>query len=191
MNIDRVLERVSNAVIIVLAIVIICRVGWTWLQTSHSEERAKAYRNSSMANTSPLRGRSVSKLRPQVDEGGVILFVSSTCRFCEENSAFHGKLSNELQKGELSMLVAVTDARTAADSRDYIREKKLMGASVIPAREVAGLGLRGTPAISLYDKEGNITQAWLGRLNSRQQSEVEVAVGNVLALVPEQTGKGG
>lgn len=131
------------------------------------------------------RGKSVASVRPERDKGGVIVFVSSTCEYCERSVPFYRDLTASLHQEGKSMLVALvgqqpinsvaTDSLTA---EEYVKSRGLIGAIPVRVAPRDGISARGTPTLLTYDAQGVVTGSWIGLLNPQRQRQLLASLGN-------------
>jgi len=101
----------------------------------------------------------------------LVLAISSSCQFCSASAPFYKKL---VESKKETRLVAVFPQSTQ-EGQDYL---KRLGVAVDEARHLDfnTIGVEGTPTLLLVDSAGVIKSSWVGKLSSRQESEVLNAV---------------
>src|SRR5438874_2693911 len=117
MHIDRLLERLANSVVIIAAIGLSLRIGVNWVRHRDPSVAVHRSRNVESQPLINIQGISIDDVRPVKDLGGIILFVSPSCRFCEDSVPFYQRLSSSIHSSGLSMLVAVTDRWTTPNGQ--------------------------------------------------------------------------
>jgi thioredoxin-related protein len=100
----------------------------------------------------------------------LVLVLSTGCHFCTESASFYKELVQKRAKQENTRLVAVLPQPVDAGSK-YLSN---LGIAVDDVRQLApnSLGVRGTPTLLLVNKEGVVTNAWLGKLPPTKEAEV-------------------
>ena len=96
-----------------------------------------------------------------------VLFLSSTCRFCEQNAEFYRRLSTATKRGKIN-LVAVFSTRDTGAARFVaehgIRLDKLLQLDAAPVSRV--------PTTVTVSADGAVEQVWRGVLQGPQQAEL-------------------
>jgi hypothetical protein len=101
----------------------------------------------------------------------LVLFVRSTCHFCDLSMPFYRALSSSpLRKRGLFQLVAASIESPAA-TREYL-EKNQISVDQVVAVAVGNTKVRGTPTLLLVDRRASVVQAWVGLLPKAQEQEV-------------------
>lgn len=155
----RKLEILSNVAVVVAAIalcVVLVRREWFPPPQPGSPESLQG----SIIN--------IAALTPEPAERNLVLVLSQTCRFCEQEMPFYQSLSEQL-RGHASLLALFPPGEKEP-------EKYLASRSVHVDRVVSGsymeLGVRGTPTLLLVDARGKIKRAWVGALAPEQHKDV-------------------
>jgi protein-disulfide isomerase len=170
-NIDGFLGRCVNVVVVVVGVAVASNAG---LGIFRSARRAPSARQDSNSLVRSIKGASVGQVQPAGDRGGILLFVSPNCPFCEASVPFYRRMDELARSAQLSVLVALADnGTTRSDVEEYAQERNLNGILPVNPALVKRLGLRGTPTVLAYDRSGLVTASWLGRLTPVQEKEVE------------------
>jgi thioredoxin-related protein len=103
----------------------------------------------------------------------LILAISETCRFCEQEMPFYKQLSALQSELEFSLL-AIFPKNEPVPER-FLSERAVSVNEVLSA-DFAHLGVKGTPTILLLDARGRVLRAWVGALSSLQHEEVVAAL---------------
>ena len=94
-------------------------------------------------------------------ERSLILFLSTTCRYCEADAPFYNQLHDSaLASGRRSQLYFVF-AETSDRVKEYKVRTGLEGPS-LSGVELRRVGVRSTPTALLVDRNGVIKGAWVG-----------------------------
>jgi hypothetical protein len=173
---DGLLERCMKVAVIVAALSVTGRVGWMWFHDRAPE------RDAARVAARPIRGVLSQEVRPLKDRGGLMLFVSPTCPYCEASLAFYRQLAGTAGSVGVPLLVAVTDHGRDYGGDQYIREKRIENVVPVKLAAVSTLGLKGTPTILAFDENGRVTKSWVGKLNAEREREVELTIGALAAV---------
>lgn len=115
---------------------------------------------------------------PRIETGtGVttlVLFVSSSCHFCEESMPFYRRLADMRSgsAGRFKTVAAVPQAvETEAGARAYFSER---GLAVDEAQRAPfrAIGVTATPTLALVGSDGIVVDVWTGKLPPSQEAEV-------------------
>jgi thioredoxin-related protein len=121
--------------------------------------------------TGVVAGAKVSLAGVNWEQNGqtILLVLSPGCRYCTQSAAFYQRLAREAAGGRTKPIAVfpVDDE----GGRRYLDELQ------VPIREVRqasldAIGVRGTPTLILIDKDGVVTDVWVGMLPPEQESEV-------------------
>jgi len=104
-------------------------------------------------------------------EKTLILAIQEGCRFCEDSMPFYGKLTNQLSSGcvDAGVVAVLPNPEPTADAllaRFGLEIPRLADTSL------ASLGVNGTPTLLLVDREGVVSNVWVGKLSSEGESQV-------------------
>src|SRR5690349_13558029 len=132
---DRILERALTVSLITACALVSHRM--ITLRRGHANpgQRVTAHAaGRGSVEPASLMGGSVASIRPRADNGGVLLFVSPACPFCEESIPFYRRLLVVLQSKRASLLVAVA-TRNGMGTADelYVLDRGLAGAVAVSA----------------------------------------------------------
>ncbi len=163
------LERVTNIATIVTCLAVCVAI----LRQTVLPGRASA----PPATSSPSSYAAGERLRdiPNVNYAAapptVVLFVRSTCHFCDLSMPFYRALSvSSLRKrGAFQLVVASTQSPDA--TREYLKQNQISVDQVV-AVAAARTKVRGTPTLLLVDRGANVVQAWTGFLPKAREQEV-------------------
>lgn len=132
----------------------------------------RAVRTSAVAPRAPEEGSQLSV--PGVSWGTsnqtVVLALSDKCRYCSESAPFYQRLARDLSQRHDIRLVAVFP-QDAGAGKKYLDDLGVPVGQVIQA-SLDSLQVRGTPTLVLVDKNGTVTQSWVGKLSPERESEV-------------------
>lgn len=177
MNLDTFLERSAHVTLIVAALLVSARVGSVWLKPARIAPQTQDSRGLLGEVMADVQGKDVSGLRPARDAGGIIIFASASCAFCEQSLPFYRRLVSSTADSNVSVLLALAGTEPRSDERrKYIAEKKLDGVHSVDWKPLSKWGVRVTPTVISYDSRGIVQRAWVGRLGPQQEREVETGL---------------
>lgn len=132
----------------------------------------RAVRTSSVPPRAPEEGTQLSVPGVSWADSNqtVVLALSDKCHYCTESAPFYQRLSRDLSKRSDVRLVAVFPQDVGAG-------KKYLDGLGVPVGQVVqapldSLRVRGTPTLVIVDKNGTVTQSWVGKLSPERESEV-------------------
>jgi len=99
----------------------------------------------------------------------LILYISSTCKFCSASGPFYQKLVNdEAAKG--IHFVAVMP-QSVNEGHQYLNKLGVRIDDVYEA-SLETIGVRATPTLLLVNKSGVVTDSWVGQLQPDREDQV-------------------
>lgn len=111
---------------------------------------------------------------PEIDwaksDRTLLLVLSEGCRFCSESAPFYQRLVRDTDGRDGVRLVAVLP-QDVNEGRKYLNE---LGVTIneIKQSSLDSLGVGGTPTLILVNREGAVTDSWVGKLPPDKESEV-------------------
>ncbi len=120
----------------------------------------------------PLTAESLASLDLdwKASDRTLLLALHKGCGYCRDSAPFYRRLAQTVAAGASAKLVAVLPHELGV-SREYLSGADIPVAEVRQA-ELGTLGIRGTPTLVLVNREGMVTDTWVGKLSSAQESEV-------------------
>lgn len=100
----------------------------------------------------------------------LLLALTQGCHYCSESAPFYRRLARELRGRGQVRLIAVLP-QSVDDSQKYLNDLDVAVDEVRQA-SLTSIGVIGAPTLILVNNAGVVTDVWLGRLKSRQESEV-------------------
>jgi hypothetical protein len=100
----------------------------------------------------------------------LLLVLSTGCHFCSESAGFYKVLSQEAQKSGTARLIAVFPQDTTA-AHKYLDQMGLRVDAVLSS-SLSSVRVMATPTILLVDKQGVVTNSWMGRLTATKEAAV-------------------
>jgi thiol-disulfide isomerase/thioredoxin len=168
MSLDKILERSANGFLI-LTCLALCYRFLPAFSTGHPPSSAGVVRRAEP----DLRGVSLDDIRPRRDAGGVLLFLSSSCPYCERSLPFYRSLAQPLKDAGKSMLVTLVDKdSTVSGGEEFIRSKGIPDAVPVALPPLARFPIKATPTLVAYDAQGGVVGTWTGLLAPARQTQV-------------------
>lgn len=99
----------------------------------------------------------------------LVLYLSSTCRYCNESIPLYRKLIKEKSKLEFEMIAVLS--QNPEEARDYLKAQNLDIPDVF-STSLSSLGVTATPTLLLVNHDGLVTDFWRGKLNAEKEAEV-------------------
>jgi thioredoxin-related protein len=119
-----------------------------------------------------LRGQKISL--PSMDWSQsprhLVLVLQKGCHFCSESASFYQRLIPAVAKHSDMQLVAALP-QSVSESKQYLND---LGVSINEVRQadLSSIGVRGTPTLLLVDRNGVVTDLWIGKLPPEKEQEV-------------------
>jgi thioredoxin-related protein len=100
----------------------------------------------------------------------LLLALNKDCDFCNASAPFYKRLTQEVAEQGKVRLIAVLP-HEVDESRKYLDS---MGISVNEIKQVQlnSIGVMGTPALILVDKNGLVTDLWVGKLPQKDEAKM-------------------
>ena len=99
----------------------------------------------------------------------VVLALRSDCRFCSESAPFYQRLLEKAQQQNVKIIAVLPQSKQEA--KDYLNELGITGLEVKQA-SLASIKVIGTPTLLFVNSQGEISNAWLGKLAPDKEIEV-------------------
>lgn len=180
----RAVQFASNVGIIILTLV----VGFVVLkQYVLGPLQPESSTNRAIANTGktqiPRREREtpIGKVIPlenvnwQENEKTLVLYLSTTCRFCNESVPFYQRLVKETSKNQVKTVAAFT--QPAEEAAKYLKSHSVAVDEIVTS-SLGSIGVSSTPTILLINKDGVISDFWRGKLKEDKEAEVLAKLGS-------------
>lgn len=122
-----------------------------------------------------LVGKQINLPRPLMGRTStsVVLALSTDCHFCTESMPFYKQLTEMKQGPGTSFQILTFFPQDPAAANAYLREHGVNPDLIMSGpKPFSDLGVAGTPAILLINEKGVVQEAWLGKLNEKEQAEV-------------------
>ncbi len=159
-KIPTIFEYATNIAIVAVAAVVLV----TYFTRTHVS-------SSSSAPAATLRGSHIdlTKFSSTPAKLNVVLALSTTCHFCEQDADLYRGLS-QIQTTGKTRLFAVFPQKTA-DASLYLDQHGIRVDSV-QSSSLSDYKISATPTILFVDSRGMVTDAWVGSLEEKQKSKV-------------------
>jgi hypothetical protein len=164
----------GNIGIIVISLVLVFMVleRYVATPTTSNQEKPLSVQNDRSATTDQvLRGKAVhltSAVLAQ-DQKTVILYLSTTCHFCQESQPFYRRLieaKNQTPFKIIAVFPQSVDTTTKYLDLNNIKVDQILNASL------SSLGIDGTPTLLIVGGDGAILDSWRGKLTAERENEV-------------------
>jgi peroxiredoxin len=99
----------------------------------------------------------------------VVLYLSTTCRFCNESAPFYQRLIASKTERDFKLVAVLPqsiDEATKYLASHNIKVDQVVSTSLSPT------GITGTPTLMLVTKSGVISDSWRGKLDETKENEV-------------------
>lgn len=162
---DRVLGLLADALIVVVAVVVLGVIGirYTSFLGTPTDFRTPG---------AQAVGERLDSVTVGIDFGAgaktLVMALDSDCVFCQQSMPFYRRLL-EADRADTQIVVA-----TSPDDRaiiDYLATERVNPDTVVFV-EPGTLPVPGTPTLLLVDDQGLITHAWVGLLDDYREAEV-------------------
>lgn len=99
----------------------------------------------------------------------LVLYLSTTCRFCKESSPFYQKLVQESQAKGVKLIAVLP--QPVEEAKNYFKEQNVKIEEIYNV-SLAPIGVRGTPALLMVNENGIVSEHWRGKLTEAKETEV-------------------
>ena len=99
----------------------------------------------------------------------LVLYLNSECRYCTESMPFYKNLAEVSKEKNINTIVASNDLLET--SKKYLKKHDVNFQEVRQA-SLDSIGVHGTPTLLLVNKQGEVSNFWVGKLNSSREQEV-------------------
>ncbi len=158
-------ETVSNIAIILVAVALLITLANRYFAGSSTVARAPADSQLVVGTAVSLPGVDWSK-----GDKTLVMALSTTCHYCAESSSFYQRLATEKLTRSGVRLIAIMP-QTLDESRGYLSEKDIVVDEVFQTGPEA-LSVKATPTLILVDRNGLVTNTWVGKLSPEEEIKV-------------------
>jgi thioredoxin-related protein len=152
------LERVTNWAVLIVAVI----VAFSFLK--HDLEPHARPGAGFTADAVPL-----SSITSNPARLNLVLGISTTCHFCEQNVGFYQKLGALETPGKVSFYTVFP--QPSAEVAGFLRAKDLHPTAAV-SQPLAQYSISGTPTLLLVSNTGKVLHSWVGALDPAHQAEV-------------------
>lgn len=99
----------------------------------------------------------------------LVLYLSTTCRYCKESGGFYQRLVKETA-GKQVKLVAVLP-QSQEEGRSYLADLGV-GIKDIYNLPLGPIGVSSTPTLLMVDNKGTVTAMWKGKQNAEGENRI-------------------
>lgn len=99
----------------------------------------------------------------------LIMFISTTCRFCTESGSFYKRLVKENSNKNLKLMAVLP--QTVDEGREYLDKLEVNIDEIYNAR-LSSIGVASTPTLLLVDEQGKVMEMWKGKLSKVEENQL-------------------
>jgi len=99
----------------------------------------------------------------------VLLVLSKGCIYCRESAEFYKKLIQQAHGKNVQITAVLPQPKEEAEK--YLSELGISGVEIRQS-QLDSLNVGGTPTIIVADDKGVISDVWIGKLSSNEETEV-------------------
>lgn len=103
------------------------------------------------------------------DSKTLVMVLQTGCHFCTESLPFYKRVAESLKDNNIK-IVAVFPSEIK-DGEEYLAKAGIKNVDVKQAT-LSNINVAGTPTLMLLDKDGKITNYWVGKLSPVKEEEV-------------------
>ena len=103
------------------------------------------------------------------NESTLVLYISTTCHFCNESSPFYQRLAKE--KAKIGVKLVAVLSQSTDEAMKYLNDRQIKVDQILNA-SLSSIGVTATPTLTLVDKTGVVSNFWRGKLNEEKEAEV-------------------
>jgi len=104
----------------------------------------------------------------------LLLALAKGCHFCSESAPFYRRLAQEVSESGNVQLFFVFPHRPD-EGKNYLDGLDISSnilSDQVKQADFRALGIKGSPTLILADNNGQVTDVWLGKLQSSEEEEV-------------------
>lgn len=118
-----------------------------------------------MLGTTPV----VPNINWKENDKNLLIVLKQGCPFCAESAGFYQKLISETNKNNVRVIAVLP--------QDIKESKKYLNELNIPIQEIRqssleSINVSGVPTLALIDKNGVVTNTWIGKLTPEEELNV-------------------
>ena len=167
----RVLQVTANIAIIVVAALLIFSFVKYKPWKDQVTERVEVPRRPPQPVGAKGQRITLGKVDWAANKRTMVIALNTDCRFCTESASFYKRLVQMKSRGDTTVRLVAAFSQPVDVASTYLAS---LGVDIrdIEESSLDSLFIRGTPTILLVDDTGLVTDVWIGRLDSRRESEV-------------------
>ncbi len=156
------IEMTANILIIVVAILLIGFIVQKYFFTSSSTMPSAKI---------PVIGKklTLADIDFNKSDKNVFLVLSKGCHFCSESANFYKKLIAETKGKNVNIIAVLPQEKKEAE--EYLNGLGIQGIEIRQS-QLNSLDVSGTPTILVLDKNGEVSNYWIGKLPPNEEKEV-------------------
>ena len=160
-NSSLILERVTSVAVIVVALVVIVN----YFNKSHGGYTLRA------PTTQELTGTHVDlkSFRIVPSKTNLIIALSTSCHFCEEETSFYRDIS-KTRTPQLTSLLAIFP-QEEGEAHEYL-ENHGIAVDAVQSKPLSTYGIDATPTLLMVDSTGTVIRSWVGSLEVSEKLRV-------------------
>lgn len=178
----RRLQFLSNIATVVIAVLLCVITIKLFFPTQPTINVANLPKSNPVTSNSNPRSTNATQITPigktvpleNVDWKGskktLVLYLSTTCRYCNESSPFYKRLVEKYSDDKNVKLIAVLP-----QSVDVAKEHlKSLGVNIndVYNSQLTSIGVSATPTLLLVNESGVVSDMWRGKLTDERETEV-------------------
>ena len=101
----------------------------------------------------------------------VVLFVRSSCHFCELSMPFYKALSNSPLRKNGAFRLVVASTESPAATREYLKQNQVAVDQIVDV-PLGRTKIHGTPTLLLVDRTAAVVKSWMGLLPRSGEEEL-------------------
>jgi peroxiredoxin len=99
----------------------------------------------------------------------LVLYLSTTCRYCNESVPFYQRLVKEKSRQGFEMVAILS--QSPDEARSYLSTHALSIGQVFSS-SLSSVGVTSTPTLLLVNQDGVVSNSWRGKLSPDKEAEV-------------------
>ena len=174
-RLSRLLENLANLSIIAVCLALLLIIGSR--AVTNRNEPAESSPTSAVLKTGDVfPTRVIDSTYFQTAERHLLMYLKSTCRFCDESKPFYERLASHvrLQQGSPPRLTVLSTDSVQVIGGYVANNTALSGVSIfsLDTTLLTQLRLPGTPSLVLVNSRGIVQRVWLGKLSAQGETDV-------------------
>lgn len=177
-TIVRKVQFLSNIATIVIALllgfIVVKQFSASESVNSNSAQRANSAsqtpaKQSVAQNTAIGKSVPIENVNWKENKKTLVLYISTTCRFCKESSPFYQKLVQESNSKGVKIIAVLP--QPVEEGKNYLKEQNVKIEEVYNT-SLTSISVSGTPNLLLVNEVGVVSEHWRGKLSEAKETEV-------------------